>query len=686
LTRGNDDSDAGVSIGVDVGGTFTDLCLVAQRRLYTAKVPTHPADILGSVLEGITKVLQTAAIPPARIRWLIHGTTIAINTLLERKGAVTGLLVSQGTRDVLEIARQDRPRTYDFFVERPAPLVPRQLRREVPERLDYQGHVLVPLKRAAVAEAVATLDRQGIQSLAICFLHSYRNDAHERQAEQIAREVAPQLLISRSSDIVPEFREYERMSTTVINAYVRPAMAGYLQELTAALQRRKIRVPAHLMRSDGGMMPSAAAAQRPVFLVESGAASGVAGAEYLSGLLRRKNLVSFDMGGTTAKACLIEGGKAARTTEYRVEGFYPITTPMLDVVEVGAGGGSIAWVDAGGALKVGPRSAGAEPGPACYGKGGEEPTVTDANLLLGRLNPAVHLAGELPLDGRAGRAVMGKLATTLGKEAEAAARGVLKVVEANMTNAIRLITVNRGRDPRDFTLCAFGGAGPMHAAFLAEELEMREVYVPAGAGTFSALGMLVAEMREELVHTELVPLTERALPVIVERVEQLVARAKASFADRRASAGQFIVRPSADLRYVGQSFEVNVPIDGEVSRLRVEKLKERFFETYGRLYSSYDQHEDLELVNVRCTLVIKRTQPRLPQRRRAKGIQNSVSAHRQVVFERRIRCPLYKAAALGAGAQLRGPAIVEADDSTIVVPQSWTGTADGFGGLLLRRA
>ena len=497
-------------LGVDVGGTFTDLVLheVESNRLEFAKTPSTPADQSEGVTTGALQLVNRLGISPQAIAFFIHGTTVATNTLLERKGARTALIVTRGFRDVLQIGRQDRPDLYDWTIRRTEPIVPRRLRFEVTERVLHTGEVIEPVSDADVAGIVRRLEEEQVEAVAVCLLHSYAHPAHERQVGEAIRKALPDITLSISSEVAPEFKEYERMSTASINAFVAPVMERYLRSLQASIEAQGIDSDLHIMQSNGGTMSADAAVEKPVHTILSGPAAGVIGSVGLAAQAGELNTISVDMGGTSFDISLCYQGEVRRTQDSEIDRL-PIKVPMVDIHTLGAGGGSIAWIDPGGALRVGPHSAGAAPGPACYGQGGAEPTVTDANLLLGRLSQDAFLGGLMKLDiGLARDAVRDRIAEPLGLGLQEAAEGIVRVVNAGMIKGIRVVSVAKGYDPREFTLVTFGGAGPLHAAELASELNIPKVLVPIAPGVTSALGLLMADLRHDLVRTVLLSSAE----------------------------------------------------------------------------------------------------------------------------------------------------------------------------------
>jgi N-methylhydantoinase A len=627
---------------------------------------------------------------------------VIINALTERKGASTALITTRGFRDVLEIQKANRPDLYNLLYEKPEPFVPRRLRLEVTERVDYKGTVLAPLDEDDVRRAVAEARTQGAEAIAICFLHSYANPEHERRAAEIVREVFPEAELSVSSEVAPEFREYTRASTTVVNACVQPVVARYLGQIEARLREAGIEAELLVMQSSGGVFTFRAARERPVFMVESGPAAGVIAAADLGAALGQADLISLDMGGTTAKAGLVRGGAPGITKEYEVgatarpglggqRGGYPIRTPVIDLVEIGAGGGSIAWIDSGGALRVGPGSAGAEPGPACYGRGGVEPTVTDANLVLGRLNPGYFLGGEIELDvERARRAIRERCGERLGLGEVEVAHAIVEIANAAMVNAIRLVSVQRGHDPRDFALVAFGGAGPAHANRLAAESGARRVIVPVSPGTFSALGLLVTDLKHELAAT-LVRRLDRLDPAELERAfAVLEAQGRAALGREGVAPADMAFARQVDLRYVGQSYELTVAADDAGDGQQgLTGLATRFHAEHDRAYGHSASAEPVELVSVRLTALGRIVKPRRREAPVGETAAAAVKETRPVYFAEAggyVDCPIYDRGRLGAGTIFGGPAVVEELDATTVLHPDYRALVDGFGNLIIETA
>ena len=688
-------------LGVDIGGTFTDIALIdeATGQIYTGKVSSTPQDPSGGFMEAVQRLLAKQQIAAQDVAYIVHGTTVATNAIIEGKVAPTGFITTEGFRDMLEIARQIRPTLYDLQFEKPRPLVPRHRCFGVPERLDAQGQVLTPLDEDALRQVANKLRDEGVESIAVCFLHAYANPAHERRAGEIIAEVFPEAVVSLSAEVAPEFREYLRASTTVINSCIRPVVARYLQRIEDRLAQAGIAAELLVMQSSGGVYTFAAARQKPVYMVESGPAAGVIAAAHLGQAQGYDQVISFDMGGTTAKAGLIQGGTPNVTKDYEVGttaqsgvgatrgAGYPIRTPVIDLVEIGAGGGSIAWVDPGGILRVGPQSAGADPGPACYGQGGMQPTVTDANLVLGRLNPSYFLGGEIALDPTAAqRAIEQHCAQPLGMDLVEAAHGTVEIANTAMVNALRLVSVQRGYDPRDFALVAFGGAGPAHANRLAALTDIPVAIIPQSPGTASALGLLVTDLKHDYATTLIQRLDQVAPHALEQTFRELEAQGRETLGREGMAEAAMEFRRQADLRYVGQSHELTLPLTTEaLGPAQLEQLLEQFHRTHDHAYGFSAPGEDVELVSVRLAAIGQIAKPALAPLAKAAG-EATAKGHRPVYFaesEGYVDCPVYDRYALGAGAIVRGPAIIEEIDSTTVVHPQYQVRVDDVGQMVL---
>ncbi len=658
-----------VRVGVDVGGTFTDLVALVDGRLVSAKVPSTPHD----QAHGVMHAIGLARLSSERVAVIAHGSTVATNALLERRGARTALVTTEGFRDVIEIGRQSRPALYDLTRDRPPPLVPRELRFTVRERMGPHGPV-TPLDEASLAAAVGACRAARVEAVAVCLLFGFLHPQHERRVGAALEAALPGVHVSLSSQVLPEFREFERCATTVADAYLAPTLATYLRSLSGQVGRAGLPAPL-IMQSSGGVVGVEEAASRAAACVLSGPAGGVVGAAWVAGLSGHGDLLTFDMGGTSTDVAPVRGGVVQTTTE-AVIGGVPIRLPVVDVHSVSAGGGSVAWVDEGGALRVGPRSAGADPGPACYGRGGQDPTVTDANLVLGYLADGAELGGEIRLDRARAEAALARLGGRLGLGAQQTALGVVRVADAQMTRALRVISVERGLDPRRHTLVAFGGAGGMHACALAEELGIGRVLLPEAAGVLSALGLAIADLRRDYVHPFLGALDTTTDAAQVEAAwKELEARAGADAAGEPLELTRL-----ADLRYRGQSFELTVAA-GEAGE--AGDLAARFHQAHERRYGYRMPEEAVERVNLRVVAVTPVAKPSL-YAAAAAGTRRSV--RRRASFGAGWQeVEAVDRTSLGAGWRVEGPAVVESPDSTCVVRPGWRGVVDQVGTLVLER-
>jgi N-methylhydantoinase A len=677
-------------VGVDSGGTFTDICLVDEDsgEVRVWKVPSTAGDPSLAIAAGVVEGLREAARADATsVVYFGHGTTVATNTLIQHRGALTGLITTEGFRDLAEIGRQRRPHLYDLQADKPPVLAPRGLRLEVSERLRHDGRVETPLCEDQVRAAVRHLRGAGAQAIAVCFLYAYVDDAHERRVRDIVESEFPEAFVTCSHEVAPEFREYERLSTTLVNAYLGPTMAGYLQALGPRLAGAGIRVAPHVTQSNGGVMSFETARAQPVRTVLSGPATGVVGGLEVGRRAGFHDLITFDMGGTSTDVSLIEGGRPKLAGELEVHG-YPLKTPALDIHTVGAGGGSIAHVDAGGLLKVGPRSAGAVPGPVCYGQGGEEATVTDANVVLGTLNPRHLLGGRMPIDAARAHAAIATLATRLGLDVTATAQGIVSVVTASMARAIRVISVQRGHDPRDYTLVAFGGAGPLHAARLARELEIPRVLVPRHPGILCALGLLLSDLKTHYVQTRLMPAVAETLPRMRETFEALERRAAAWFEREGIAPEARALRRSVDMRYAGQNYELPVAFpDGPPGPALLEALTAGFERAHEQLYGYIAEEEQVQAVTFRLEAVgaVRRAELTAHPPATTDVAYTRVGAREVWLAEvgRAVPCCVYDRARLGPGHRLAGPALVDQMDATTLLLPGQSAVVDPFLNLLV---
>ena len=685
-------------IGVDIGGTFTDIVFLADDgELHTRKVSSTVDDYARGIVEGLAEVFSNTAISAGDISEVLHGTTVASNAILELAGARTGLITTRGFRDVLELRTLRMPNLYDLAWEKPPPLVERYRRVEVNERITASGAVEQALERADVERAVDALLAEDVEAIAVCLLNSFTNPAHERLIGEVIAERAPHVLSCLSVDVLPEIKEYERTSTTVINAYLLPVVARYLQRLETQVAEAGVRAPLLLMQSNGGLTPAQQAARLPCNIIESGPAGGVVGAQALASKLSLSQVISFDMGGTTAKASLLENGQYSRAVDYSVGGGimlgsrlltgagYRLRVPAIDLAEVGAGGGSIVWLDAGGAVQIGPKSAGADPGPVCYGKGGTAPTVTDANVVLGYLNQGYLVGGELKIDADSSRrALASEIAEPLGLELAHAAYGAHRIAAANMIRAIKAVSSERGRDPREYTLFAFGGNGPLFAATMADELGMKKVLIPPSPGLFSAFGILYAEvehhysqtLRRDLGHAD---------PAELESAWQVLeARAQAQLEEDGFTSARTELIRSANMHYAGQIFELSVAVPpGDVN---VAELAEAFGREHERTYGHRaGPDEPVELVNVEVIGRGLPETPRVPDRLQLASHREVTFAPRQAYFGDKhgwMETQVMDRSQL-TEAPLAGPLVIEEYDATCVVPPGVTAQLDTAGNIIL---
>jgi len=679
-------------VGVDSGGTFTDICLFdeATGRIEVWKVPSTPDDPSRGIAEGVEQGMRRVAAEGGTIVYFGHGTTVATNALIQHRGVKTGLVTTDGFRDLLEIGRQKRPDLYDIQADKALVLVPRDLRLEVPERVLYSGEIATPLDEAAVRAAARTLKAANVKAVAVSFLYGFLRPDHEMRAVAILREELPDAFISAGHAIAPEFREYERLSTVVLNAYLGPVMARYINRLAPRLESLGMTAPPHLTQSNGGVIGFASAADMPVRTILSGPATGVVGAQAIGRLAGFEDLITFDMGGTSTDVALLQGGQCKLASEATVHG-YPIKAPMLDIHTVGAGGGSIATIDEGGLLKVGPRSAGADPGPVCYDKGNQEPVTTDANVVLQTLNPHHLLGGRMRIRQDLARQAVGRLADRLGLGLEETAQGVLSVVTANMARAIRVISVQRGHDPRDYTLMAFGGAGPLHAARLARELDIKRVLVPANPGILCAMGLLLTDLRADFAGTRLMPATDDSVGEVAQGFAALAERAGQWFAHEAIAAADRRLARTADMRYEGQNYELAVPVpEGPITSETMRTLTVRFADAHRQRYGFAPETDPVQVVTLRVEatgIVAKAALKSHPDA--GPDASDAITERRPVwLAETRgiVDTPIYARDRLRPGNRFTGPAIVEQMDATTLVPPGMTARVDRWLNLILEAA
>ena len=679
----------GWRVGVDSGGTFTDICLFDEEtgRLVSWKTGSTPADPSRGIVDALLQGLREVSSDISEVVYFGHGTTVATNALIEMRGARTGLVTTDGFRDLLEIGRQRRPHLYDMLADKPPMLVPRDRCLEVPERLRADGSVEIPLNLEAVHEAANALAAKGVVSVAVCFLYSFLDGGHERAAAAAMSRALGDAFMSLSSEVAPEFREFERLSTTVVNAFLGPMMHSFARNLKTGLRQAGLQTPVHITQSNGGVAGVETTAKFPVRTLLSGPSTGVVAAQQIARSAGYENVITFDAGGTSSDVALLDKGRCSRSLEAEVHG-YPIKFPMLDIHTVGAGGGSIAAVDSGGLLKVGPESAGADPGPACYGKGGKAPTVTDANVVLRTLNPESFLGGRMKVHRHlAVRAVEG-LAARLGIDDCETAQGIVSVATANMAKAIRVVSVQRGHDPRNHVLLAFGGSGPLHAARLARELEIRRIVVPPSPGTLCALGLLMTNLMADFSRSGLMPLSPSVLGDIERMLGKLEDCAFRWFEREAISVEDRLLGRSADVRYAGQNYELQIPFPaGQVAESSLNRLASDFACAHRKRFGFAVDGGQLELVTLRVDAV-----GRVPKAKPGPAEARSPSAGAEPAGSRivwmpecggPVRCPVYSRPELRFGNRIAGPAIVEQMDATTLILPAMTARCDAWRNLVL---
>jgi N-methylhydantoinase A len=677
-----------VRIATDIGGTFTDLVCIDEEncRMVAEKSHTTPPNFE----QGVLDVIKKSGLSPESIDTFIHGTTTIINALTERKGGKTGLITTKGFRDVLEIARCNRPDLFNLVFHKPEPFIPRYLRREVGERMNYKGEVIQPLNEEDVKSAVKYFKEQEVESIGICYINSYANDEHEQKTAEIIRSLWPEVFITTSSTVTREWREYERTSTVALNSYVMPTASSYLNNLSKKLESIGFKGKSYIMQSNGGTTTFDQAKEAPINMVESGPVAGVYGSAILGQIIGESNLIAFDVGGTTAKCSLIDNGEVKVTTEYRIGrtdnyAGYPIMAPVVDIVEIGNGGGSIAWIDEAGSLRVGPQSAGAVPGPVAYGIGGTEPTTTDACLLTGRLSPSNF---DNPVDMEAVKsAIVKNVGKPLGLNADDAAMGIIRVAESNMYNALKLVSIRRGYDPREFTMVAFGGGGPMHCASLARELNIKKMVVPVAASVFAAWGMLMTDLRHDYIRTHISPLDGTPVEEINDIWKDIQEQAEKQFLDDGIPASQMICQYYVDMRYLGQEHTVKVPVPAvPLKEEDKEIIKERFHEAHEQAYTFRLPNASVEIVNYHLVGNGGLTPPKLQEIAPQTGdVEEARISTRPVCFNEIgwLDTPVYDRLKLGAGAQFSGPVVIEEKTSSTVVYPGQNVCVDKYGNLII---
>ena len=674
-------------VATDIGGTFTDLVAVDdQGKTILTKSHTTPPNFE----EGVIKVIQKSGVCPQEIKDFIHGTTTIINALTERKGAKTALITTKGFRDVLEIARCNRPDLFNMVFAKPRPFIPRYLRKEVEERVSFDGKVVTPLNEEDIKAAIEYFKKEKVEAIAVCYINSYANDEHEKRTVELIRKLWPEVFVTSSIEVTKEWREYERTSTIALNSYVMPVASSYIDNLDRRLKEAGCHAKEYIMQSNGGTTTFEQAKQTPINMVESGPVAGVYGSAILGKMIGERNIIAFDVGGTTAKCSLIDNGEVKVTTEYRIErtesyAGYPIMAPVVDIVEIGNGGGSIAWIDEAGSLKVGPQSAGAVPGPVAYGIGGTEPTTTDACLVTGRLS-AENFDNQVDMDAvRA--AIQEKVGDAFGMDTDEAAMSILRVAEANMYNALKLISVRRGYDPRDFTMVAFGGGGPMHCAYLAKELNIRKVIVPIAAPVFSAWGMLMTDVRHDYIQTNIRRMNEVSAEELNDMWEGLLSQAQEQFEKEDIPKENIVCNYIADMRYMGQEHTVKVNVPPILwSEETKEEIIQRFHDTHEHFYTFRLTDTPTEIVNLHLVAYGRLTKPELAKIPPQEGpVEDAKKEIRKVYFAEDgwMDTPVYLREKLGRGAVLDGPVIVEEAAASAVAAKGQRITVDDYGNLII---
>jgi len=674
-------------VATDIGGTFTDLVYVDDNGNFgAAKAHTTPSQFE----KGVMDVIEKSGVSPKSIDMFIHGSTVVINALTERKGVKVGLITTKGTRDVLEISRGNRPDLYNFRYQKPEPFVERYLRFEVEERLNYKGEIITPLNEAQLPDILSFFKKEQVDAIAVCYLHSYINPAHEKRTVELIKQLWPEVAVTASHEITKEWREYERTNTTVLNSYVKPIAGAYIDKLSKNLQEHQVNGNTYIMQSNGGATTFEGAKHSPINMVESGPVAGIYGAAILGQILNEKNIIAFDIGGTTAKCSLITNGEVKVSTDYYIErsddtAGYPLKVPVVDIVEIGNGGGSIAWIDSTGSLKVGPQSAGAMPGPVAYGQGGTDPTTTDANLVAGRLSKK-NFDYEVDMD-KVKQAIEEKVSSHYDLTMEEGAMGIIDIANSNMLNALKLISIRKGYDPKDFSMVAFGGGGSMHAAALAQELGVKKVIIPVASAVFSAWGMLMTDLRHDYIQTHIKQLKDIDLPAINKEWETMIAQAYHQFIEEGMDKDQVVFNRFADMRYIGQEHTVKVPVpNAEWTQETAEEIIERFHQLHEQNYTFKLPEAQTEIVNLHLTGFGKVDKPVLQKLSvTGKTVKEALKEVRPVYFKEAgwVQTNIYEREQMEPGMKVMGPAIVEERSATTVIYANQSLEMDVYGNLVI---
>lgn len=674
-------------VATDIGGTFTDIVYIdGEGRIGIAKAHTTPPNFE----KGVIDVIKKTGINPEEFEALFHGTTVIINAITERKGAKTALITTEGFRDVLEIGRGNRPDLFNVRFQKPTPFVPRYLRFEVKERINYKGEVIVPLDKEKIKDIVAKMKKEGVEAIAVCYLHSYANPVHEQETVEVIKELWPEVAVTASYEVTREWREYERTSTAVLNSYVKPTASTYVDSLEKELGKIKAKGHRYIMQSNGGTTTFSQSKVTPINMLESGPVAGIIGANILGQMIGEKNIIGFDIGGTTAKCSLISNGEIKVNTDYKIEkthftAGYPVKVPVVDIVEIGNGGGSIAWIDDAGSLRVGPRSAGAVPGPIAYDQGGTEPTTTDANLVCGRLSPK-NFDNVVDME-KVKSGITEKIGKYFNMSAEDAALGIIRIANSNMLNALKLISVRKGYDPREFALVAFGGGGPMHAPALARELNIKKVIVPVAASVFSAWGMLMTDLRNDYIVTNIRVLDESCLEQVNEEWTKLETGALEQYKNEGIAGDRVTFLRYLDMRYFGQEHTVKVLVPGgKWDASTIEECRKRFHDAHEQQYSFKLETNPIEIVNLHLTAFGAVNKPKLFEIEMGKGkAEDALQEVRKVLFEEYgwLETKVYDREKLPGGVTVEGPAIIEEQSVSTVMYPGMSMTVDKFGNLII---
>lgn len=679
-------------IAIDIGGTFTDYVAMNEEtgELTVTKASSTPKNFADGVMDAIEK----GGISLEEANYIVHGSTIVINALTERKGAKTALITTKGYRDVLEIGRANRTDLYNYYYTKPKPFVPRMYRFEVEERMDKDGNVLVPLNEEQVKNIAAKCKKEGIEAIAVCLLHSYANSEHEEKIKEILMDELPGIEISISSEVIKEWREYERTNTTVFNAYVKPAASRYLDTLKERMKNKGLKIEPYAMQSNGGTATFEMAKINPINIIESGPVGGVIGANELGKIINEKNIITFDIGGTTAKTSLIYNNEVKITTDYRLEqtpiySGYPVKAPIVDIIEIGAGGGSIAWIDSVGNLKVGPRSAGADPGPACYDRGNMEPTLTDANMIAGRIDPDRFLGGKFPINIKKSYEAVKKIADYYKITVEEAARGIIRIANNNMMNALKLVSVRKGYDPREFIMVAMGGNGAIHSPALGKELKVKKIVIPRYPAVFSAWGMLMTDLRQDFIQTRITKACDDNIELVNEIYDSMIDRALELYENHGIKKEDIIIVKSADIRYVGQEHTVKTPVPANILGSRdMVTIRDNFENLHEQYYTFKLPDSPIEFVNFNITAFGKVKKAEIKPLKIIGKPEDAVRCRNVVDYDEygKIEVPVYIREKLGAGSEIKGPAIVEEETSVTVLYPDQRLHVDEYGNLIIEEA